>query len=116
MRAGPAWAALAIAALAGVTGCRDLLMDASREGPGFDGVGGGLRDAHEIAMNRRWQNRRLSELIGEMGAPTLFMNIPGGGNPPGFAAVYGLDRASGCIDAFAFVPAPDPIIRIYHCR
>lgn len=67
-------------------------------------------------MNRRWQNRRLSELRSVLGTPRMIMNIPGGGNPPGFVAVYGEDKASGCIDAFAFVYGGDPVIRVYHCR
>lgn len=74
------------------------------------------RVLREAAMNSEWQNRHLSHLLHERGAPVMIMNIPGGGNPPGFVAVYGVDRATGCIDAFAFLPAPDPVIRIYHCR
>jgi hypothetical protein len=116
MRAGACWALPLFATVLAVTGCRELLVDASREGPARNATSGEPRGAREISMNRQWQNRRLSELIAEMGPPTLFMTIPGGGNPPGFAAVWGLDRASGCIDAFAFLPASDPIIRIYHCR
>jgi hypothetical protein len=116
MKARSAWALLAFATVA-VTGCRELLVEAgSREGPAWNAFSGEPRGAREISMNRQWQNRHLSELVGELGPPILFMTIPGGGNPPGFAAVFGQDRASGCIDAFAFLPAPDPIIRIYHCR
>jgi hypothetical protein len=67
-------------------------------------------------MNGRWQNRRFSEMQAALGRPLLLMRIPGGGNPPGFVAVYGQDPVSGCIDAFAFVYAADPVIRVYHCR
>ena len=67
-------------------------------------------------MNRNWQNRRFSELKAALGQPRLIMSIPGGGNPPGFVAVYGTDPVSGCLDAFAFVYDGDPVIRIYHCR
>ena len=67
-------------------------------------------------MNRRWQNHRFSELTSVLGQQRLIMNIPAGGNPPGFAAVYGQDPASGCIDAFAFIHDNDPVIRVYHCR
>lgn len=70
----------------------------------------------EHTMNARWQNRPLSELVQVRGEPPLILTIPGGGNPPGFAAVYDLDRASGCVDAFALLYGRDPTIRIYHCR
>jgi len=70
----------------------------------------------EVNMNRRWQNHRLSELLSALGQPLMLLSIPGGGNPPGFVALYGVDPQSGCIDAFAFVYDTDPIIRVYHCR
>jgi len=43
---------------------------------------------------------------------------PGGGNPPGFVVVYGLDDRSGCIDAFAINAAVtrEPTVRIYADR
>jgi len=63
------------------------------------------RELREAEMNRRWRNQPLSELVA---------GIPG--NPEGLAVVYGLDVASGCIDAFAFTEADDPVIRLYHCR
>jgi hypothetical protein len=74
------------------------------------------RLGREVNMNRRWQNHRLSELRSALGQPKLLMSIPGGGNPPGFVAVYEQDRLSGCIDAFALIYDGDPIIRVYHCR
>lgn len=74
------------------------------------------RLGREVGMNRRWQNHRLSELISVLGQPRLIMNIPAGGSPPGFAAVYGQDPITGCIDAFAFIYDSDPVIRVYHCR
>jgi hypothetical protein len=70
----------------------------------------------ESAMNTRWQNRPLAELIAALGEPPLIMSIPGGGNPPGFVVVYGVDPLSGCIDAFALFYGGDAIIRVYHCR
>jgi len=70
----------------------------------------------EHTMNERWANHRYSELVAAMGTPSMIMNIPGGGQPPGFAVVFGRDPASGCIDAFAMMYAKDPIIRQYHCR
>ena len=70
----------------------------------------------EAAMNEKWTNQRLSDLVAVMGTPTMIMNIPGGGQPPGFAVVFGRDPGTGCIDAFAMMYAKDPIIRQYHCR
>lgn len=67
-------------------------------------------------MNRDWHNRRFSELKATLGQPLLLLEIPGGGNPPGFVAVYRSQPESGCIDAFAFVYGDDPVFRIYHCR
>lgn len=67
-------------------------------------------------MNQQWQSRRLSDLKAALGTPRMLLNIPGGGNPPGFVAVYGRDAATGCIDAFALLPGTDPVIRVYHCR
>jgi len=78
--------------------------------------GGNDRVQREMAMNIRWQNRPLSELVATFGQPLLIMTIPGGGNPPGFAVVYGVDPRSGCIDAFALVYGSDPTVRIYYCR
>ncbi|MCM2251954.1 MAG: hypothetical protein NDJ19_06310 [Ramlibacter sp.] len=75
-----------------------------------------LQLEREHSMNARWQNRPLSELVQALGEPLLILTIPGGGNPPGFAAVYDLDRTSGCMDAFALLYGHDPTIRIYHCR
>lgn len=72
--------------------------------------------SREFAMNQRWQYLPMSQLVAEWGEPKLLLNIPGGGNPPGFVAYYGLDPASGCIDAFALVWGDDPLIRAYYCR
>lgn len=72
--------------------------------------------AREAQMNRLWQRRRFSELRAVLGTPLTFLDIPGGGNPPGFVAVYPRDPATGCLDAFALVYAPDPVIRLYQCR
>jgi len=67
-------------------------------------------------MNQYWQNRRYSELVATLGQPRMLLNIPGGGNPPGFVALYGRDAASGCIDAFAMVYGSNPLVRVYYCR
>ncbi|HXE48629.1 MAG TPA: hypothetical protein VN663_09680 [Ramlibacter sp.] len=78
--------------------------------------GGNAPREREQAMNARWKNHSYSELVGALGPPLQLLNIPGGGNPPGFAAVYGRDPASGCIDSFALVYGSDPMIRVYYCR
>ena len=74
------------------------------------------QDGRERTMNQYWQNRRYSELVATLGQPRMLLNIPGGGNPPGFVAVYPLDVATGCIDAFAMVYGSDPLVRGYYCR
>jgi hypothetical protein len=74
------------------------------------------RFAREAAMNEEWQNHALSELVAAKGRPVLVLQIPGGGNPPGFVVVFGIDPDTGCIDAFAVSHDTDPLVRIYHCR
>lgn len=74
------------------------------------------RQAREYAMNSVWQNQTLAELIAAKGRPTMVLHIPGGGNPPGFVVLYGVDRTTGCVDAFALTQETDPRVRIYHCR
>ena len=103
-----------VAALAlGATGCEQLLRWSQGDGPPRGSV---ARMQRELAMNLQWQNRSFSELKAALGQPVLVMHIPGGGNPPGFAAVYGVDPVSGCIDAFALLYGNDPIVRVYYCR
>jgi hypothetical protein len=105
--------ALAIA-LAGV-GCADLAGIEHQQNPSTVGNSAN-RYQRELEMNRQWQNRPLSELVSTLGEPRITMNIPGGGNPPGFAVVYGQDARTGCIDAFAVNAGREPKIRIYYCR
>ena len=99
-------------------GCQHIVLQENYDRPNRHAVvsDSPSRQGREWEMNQQWQNRPLSDLEAAMGAPKLIMNIPGGGNPPGFVAVYGRDPKSGCIDAFALVAGPDPMIRIYHCR
>jgi hypothetical protein len=108
-------AVLALAALA--AGCAPLPQPPQpapeRHAARHENGPGALREAD---MNRRWQNQPLSELVAALGRPARVMNIPGGGSPPGFVVVYGVDAATGCIDAFALMYAVDPIVRVYHCR
>lgn len=75
-----------------------------------------VRTAREEAMNARWRNHTLAELVRVRGAPRDTMTIPGGGNPIGFITVYERDPESGCVDAFAFMDGPEPVIRNYYCR
>jgi hypothetical protein len=112
-------AALVLALAFANTGCQQLLLeDTVLDNPtcerGCDVASS--RTGREVAMNRKWQNRRFSELRAALGPPQLIMGIPGGGNPPGFVAIYGADPVTGCIDAFAFIYSNDPVIRVYHCR
>lgn len=100
------------------SGCQHLIEDTSFDNPTCE-VGCDIatsRPGREVVMNRLWQNRRLSELRAKLGPPLMIMGIPGGGNPPGFVAVYGEDPVTGCIDAFAFTHGGDPMVRVYHCR
>jgi hypothetical protein len=82
----------------------------------FSAASAATRQNRELEMNRQWQNKPLSELLGTYGRPKMVLNIPGGGMPPSYAVVYGTDAASGCIDAFAVSSQGDPVVRIYHCR
>jgi hypothetical protein len=85
-------------------------------GHGEKEAGDAAGQSREFAMNQRWQNQPLSRLVDALGKPKLLLSIPGGGNPPGFIAFYGLDPATGCIDAFALVYGVNPAIRAYYCR
>lgn len=69
-------------------------------------------------MNQQWQNRRLDELIAEMGTPRRVLTVPGTPMPPTFAIMYGRHEGTGCIDAFAISPGQrdEPVVRVYHCR
>lgn len=86
------------------------------DAPSRPEVAPATRFSRESDMNRQWRLRRLSELQRALGAPVRVMAIPGGGNPPGFAVVYGRDPETGCIDAFALQEGDDPLITAYHCR
>ena len=74
------------------------------------------RNVREAVMNGEWQNHTLSDLVAAKGQPKMVLQIPGGGNPPGFIVVYGVDPDTGCIDAFAVTHETAPRVRIYHCR
>ena len=110
--------ALLIACIALLPGCAELLREArtAEQQAALTREQAQLRRGREAAMNQRWQNHHYSELVAELGRPARLMSIPGGGNPPGFVAVFAKDRATGCIDAFALMYAADPVIRVYHCR
>lgn len=75
------------------------------------------KEQREDSMNRRWQLHSMSELVRTLGPPALMLDIPGGGNPPGYALVYGQHAGTGCLDTFAVATGPaDPIVRSYFCR
>ena len=102
----------------GAAGCQPLQLErALRDDPHTTArASAAARQQRELAMNNEWHDRRYSDLVAALGKPRLVLNIPGGGNPPGFIVVYGSDPHSGCIDAFALMDGGDPTIRIYHCR
>ena len=104
-----------VAALLLLSACQQFAIDAS-EHPRFGASNLAARQGREDAMNTQWQNQHLSQLVAARGQPMLVMNIPGGGMPPSFVVVYGMDPGTGCIDAFAVSHDRDPRIRIYHCR
>ena len=102
----------------GAAGCQPLQLEHAQRDDAYTTALGSAaaRQRRELAMNHEWHDRRYSELVAALGKPRLILNIPGGGNPPGFIVVYGSDPQSGCIDAFALMDGRDPTIRIYHCR
>ena len=74
------------------------------------------RAERERQINAEWQNHTLRELVERWGPPHQMLNIPGGGNPPGFVLVYLRDEGSGCIDAFAVAYGDVTRVRLYQCR
>jgi hypothetical protein len=74
------------------------------------------RAARESEQNLRWSNHGYTELLGTLGLPQLLLEIPAGGNPPGFIAVYPRDAASGCLDTYVMVYGPSILVRGYQCR
>jgi hypothetical protein len=74
------------------------------------------RGARERQMTLAWQDHSLRELIAAWGPPRQYLDLPGGGNPPGFVLVYPRDGASGCLDTFAVAYGEEVRVRSYHCR
>jgi hypothetical protein len=74
------------------------------------------RTDRERKMNHEWQNHSFAELVKAKGAPRLLLDIPGGGNPPGFVMVYARDPATGCLDTFSMAYGPRTVVRSYQCR
>ena len=74
------------------------------------------RNAHEARMIGAWQDLTLQQLLHAKGPPRLLLDIPGGGNPPGFVMVYPRDPATGCLDTFALTFGPESKVRSYQCR
>jgi hypothetical protein len=74
------------------------------------------RAAREREINDAWQNQTVRDLIARWGPPRLLLDIPGGGNPPGFVLVYRRDEGTGCIDTFAVMYGAVTRVRSYQCR
>ena len=72
--------------------------------------------AREAELNQAWQNHTLAELLRGMGQPRQLLDIPGGGNPPGFVLVYPRDATTGCLDTFAVMYGREIRVRLYQCR
>lgn len=112
----PLGRACAAALVLSAAGCAGLSPVANERPRAAGAAGAGMREHREVEMNRRWQDQPLAQLVAALGQPMLTLNIPGGGNPPGFVVVYGEDDSSGCIDAFAVNSGGEPRIRMYYCR
>lgn len=108
--------ACALALVLSGAGCAQLERAAREPSQPAWAGGGSSREQREAEMNRRWQDQPLTQLVAALGQPLLTMNIPGGGNPPGFVVVYGEHDSTGCIDAFAVNAGRDPRVRLYYCR
>lgn len=67
-------------------------------------------------MNQAWQDHTVQQLLQAKGPPRVLLDIPGGGNPPGFVMVYPRDAATGCLDTFAVVFGAESRVRSYQCR
>lgn len=103
---------------AALLACVLLAVACARLGPatGPDGPLPASREAREEEMNRAWERRPLAELLKARGRPQLILDIPGGGNPPGFVLVYPRDAATGCLDTFAMAYGRITVVRTYQCR
>ena len=75
-----------------------------------------LRAERERDINAAWLNQPVRALMERWGPPRQLLDIPGGGNPPGFVLVYPRDTASGCVDTFAAAYGPVTRVRSYQCR
>ncbi|GAB3647590.1 hypothetical protein [Ramlibacter alkalitolerans] len=74
------------------------------------------RAAREAQINAQWQNHPVRELIARWGPPRQVLDIPGGGNPPGFLLLYPRDAGTGCVDTFSVLYGAVARVRSYHCR
>lgn len=74
------------------------------------------RAQRERQLNEDWQNHTLRELVDRWGPPWRMLEIPGGGNPPGFIMVYPRDEGTGCLDTFSIMYGPVTRVRGYQCR
>lgn len=74
------------------------------------------RQAHERAMQSKWEGKPMKELVAAMGEPQMIMSIPRYGWPPSAAVVFGVDQATGCVDAFLVVAGEENKVYNYFCR
>ena len=74
------------------------------------------RMAREAQMTQVWQDQTLQQVLQARGRPQVLLDIPGGGNPPGFVLVYPRDAATGCLDTFTMAFGAQARVRSYQCR
>ncbi len=95
-------------------GCADLKPTDG----GAKGKAESVRAARESSMQKVWAGKSYDELQESLGKPELTMSIPRYGWPPSEAILYGMDSASGCIDAFLVVHGGEEgsTVLNYFCR
>lgn len=108
VRKPPVAATLAVSLLSLLSGCGAQ--------PLADAAANSSQSAREAAMRERWTDKPYRELVKDRGRQGLVLDIPRYGWPPSSAVVYGVDSASGCIDAFLVIHGKEPIIKDYFCR
>lgn len=71
---------------------------------------------HESAMRKQWADKPYRELVKHMGRKGYVMDIPRYGWPASSAVVYGVNAATGCVDAFLVLHGKEPMVKDYFCR
>ncbi len=93
-----------------VTGCAPLEPLEEDGKPVFN------TSSHEQGMRKQWADKPYRELVKHMGREGVVMDIPRYGWPASSAVVYGVDSATGCVDAFLVLHGEEPLIKDYFCR